>query len=123
MDGMRLEWNPPNISSFERDVEWNTPYASIVYSDRPWVDVAINQISPELLFAGVFNGDYPQAFEQFTDKVTEQFSEVIDDYDWGKEGETMKRYRTGVPTYKFITDSGELRDSMQVGEIREIPNT
>jgi hypothetical protein len=125
---MDLTWNPPKIKSQTAEYHWTANYAVDVYFgtedrdgiqgiDRPWVDVALSQNDFLEFFMAFYNERNPNvraAFALAIDALKQAFDDVIDNHDWGIEGRNEKSVRVGVPTWKYITDSGELRDSLEV---------
>lgn len=106
---------------------WTVDYAAEVHEGsfylegrempRPWVDVTVSEYVdlPSIM------GDRIRQTKSFKDgfvsaslDLAQAFGDVIDDYDWGYESDYEKTYRTGVNTWQFITDSGALRDSLDV---------
>jgi hypothetical protein len=87
---------------------------------RPWTDIAIARNNlPQLVLnevkkQGQDNLDLVQAFTKVAEHIGGEFTDVIDNYDWGIEGRQEKQYRPGVPTWQKITDSGDLRDSQEM---------
>ena len=122
---MKTNWKKPDIPrQITAKFEWTTPYAAEVYTGphykdgsrgiaRPWVEVAIANTDLSLLMKAAFRGDLTAAFLLMVERLELEFDSVIDDHNWGVIGETEKRYRNG-PTWEKITDSGELRDSLEV---------
>lgn len=122
---MKTNWKQPNIPrQITAKFEWKKEYASVVHeglhlSDgsrgiaRPWTEVTLSQVEPSLLMKAAYQGDLVAAFLLMVERLHLEFDEVIDHHDWGVTGETTKRYR-GTPTWEKITDSGELRDSLEV---------
>lgn len=120
---VQLTWNPPKIDKQIAKFNWQADYAAEVHEGafylngvrgigRPWTDVTISETDIPRLFADNFKGDIGETFEATAHDLADKFSDVIDNYDWGVEGSNEKTFRTGVPTWKYISDSGELRDSL-----------
>ncbi len=129
---MKLTWNSAIIPHRASAVySYEADYADSVHNGevslggefsiaRPWTDIAIarNDI-PQFIKSEVQKQvsdqlDLPEAFTKAAEHLGDEFKDVIDNYDWGIEGSREKQNRPGVPTWKKITDSGELRDSQKM---------
>lgn len=130
---MRLQWNAPEIpNQLLADFQWgdaNVDYADSVHNGeislggiksvaRPWTDVAIAETNCPAVFAANYRGDVREAFQGFVDRMKDKFDDVIDTHDFGMGGANEKQFRPSVPTWSSISDSGALRDSLQI-EVRE----
>lgn len=124
---MKLVWNPPPIPrQIVARYTYHADYAAEVHEGayylngsrgmaRPWTDVAIAENDlPLLLLRAYSGGDIRAAFLVMVFQLADAFTEILDSYDWGVTGSTEKQYRPGMPTWQTITDSGELRDSLEV---------
>jgi hypothetical protein len=125
---MELKWNPPTSKNITATFGWGNEqvdYAvdvalGVTYLGgnrgpaRDWTEVAIARNNLPQVFAANYNGNIREAFLDVVDHMKGDFSDVIDHYDWGIPSNNTKQYREGVPTWKTISDSGALRDSLQV---------
>jgi hypothetical protein len=124
---MKLTWNPPAIPrQIVARYTYTADYASEVHEGayylngvrgvaRPWTEVAIARNDLPLLLKSAFlSGSVRAAFLFVVTQMAAEFSDVLDNYDWGISSENKKQYRPGMPTWQTITDSGQLRDSLEV---------
>jgi len=124
---MKLTWSPPTSKNITATFGWGNAevdWAIDVHEGleylggrgiaRPWTEVSIARNNCPQIFAANYKGDLRAAFLKFVDHMKGDFSDVIDHYDWGIPSNNTKQYREGVPTWKTISDSGALRDSLQV---------
>lgn len=124
---MKLEWNPPSIpKKIVAGFEWRESYAIEVHEGahylggarglaRPWTEVAISSLDlPALIKSAYVDGDLRSAFLVMVYRLIEEFEVTIDTYNWNISSTGTKQYRPGVPTWSTITDSGALRDSLEV---------
>lgn len=129
---MKLTWKSELIPhSVTATYSYGVDYADTVHNGevsvggdfsvaRPWTDVAIARnnlprlVQQEVKKQDSNSLDLAQAFTKVAEHIEDEFRDVIDNYDWGIEGANEKQYRPGVPTWKKITDSGELRDSQEM---------
>ena len=128
---MKLTWNPPEIpKSITTTYQWGSDvvdYAVDVHFgttslgghrgiDRPWTEVAIARNNIPKIFADNYrrSQEFKTAFNDLTEFLKKDFDDVLDNYDWGINSRNEKQVREGVPTWRFITDSGDLRDSLVV---------
>jgi hypothetical protein len=127
---MELDWHPPQCDRVDITFAWGNAavdYAPDVYFGeaalggrgiaRPWAEVGLSQFDLATLTTAHVkpNLRVDNAFVDAATDLGDAFKGIIDNYDWGIDGRNEKRYRTGVPVWKFITDSGALRDSQQMG--------
>lgn len=110
---MQFKFNPPKVDSVVAKFAWTVPYAVDVWVDRPWTDVALAQNDITKMIADGSNGDVHRGFAVMVSQMADEFTAVIDDHDWGIEGNNRKQYRD-LPTWNTITDSGALANSLQV---------
>ena len=120
-----MNWKDPGIPrQITAKLEWTAPYSADVYLGphfkdgsrgiaRPWAEVTLAQVNISLLVKAAFRGDLTAAFLLMLERLELEFAETINSHDWGVVGTTEKRYRN-APTWQTITDSGELRDSLEV---------
>lgn len=120
---MEFRWNAPKISTTKATFTWGNSevdYSVTVHEgetylggrspNRPWTEVGIAEFSFEQTFKSNYQGDLSVAFEQTMRQLSAKFDDVIDNHDWGIESNNKKQYRN-APTWRTITDSGNLRDS------------
>ncbi len=130
---MELKWNPPNVPNqtiaafawgnsevdYAADVALGPTYVGGTRGvARDWTEVSIQRTDCPAVLAANYRGDIRQAFQGFVDHMGADFSDVIDNHDFGSGGKNEKQFRPGVPTWSSISDSGALRDSLQI-EVRE----
>ncbi|MBW4580691.1 MAG: hypothetical protein KME42_14090 [Tildeniella nuda ZEHNDER 1965/U140] len=126
---MELKWNEDfEAPSLVASYEWSAPYADEVHMGlhyiggrgvaRPWTTVAISETNCPKVFADHYRGDIRVAFAAFAHDMAGRFSDTIDNHNWSIASDNPKQYRPGVPTWQKITDSGALRDSLQM-EVRD----
>lgn len=111
---MQFKFTPPQINSMTAKFAWTAHYAVDVWVDRPWTDVALAQNDiTQMIAEGSTNGGVEQGFTSMVDRMTDEFTGVIDDHSWGIDSQNRKQYRD-LPTWDTITDSGALADSLEV---------
>jgi len=91
-------------------------YAPKVARDRDFVakGVALTKVQPRLvLYFSKGIKDMGRAFDLTMIDLGDNFTHVIDNYDWGIVGKGKKRVRGGR-TWQKITDSGDLRESQKM---------
>ncbi len=121
---MQLQWNPPEISSISCQFNWTADYATNVHEGdpvtgggigiaRPWTDVAIGRNDLPAIFTDLYNGDIRETFRDVCEHMENEFNDVLDNYDWGVIGRGLKQYKN-APTWQTITDSGNLKESLEV---------
>ena len=122
----KLIWNVPQIpQKIVAAFEWQAYYAGETHEGaylhngkrgyaRPWTEVAIARNDLPLIFKAAYQGDIYAAFFVVIEHMIEEFSDVINNYDFGFPSNNDKTYRPGVPTWGEITDSGDLHDSLEM---------
>jgi hypothetical protein len=125
---MKLTWIPPAIpQEIIAQYSYSADHAVTVHEGevtaggqivwaRPWTDVAIGRNDlPQLVAGNVRQGmSIPDAFINTAEYMATEFQDVIDNHDWGFEGRGEKIYQAGSPTWRTITDSGDLRNSQSM---------
>lgn len=100
---------------------WPVDYAHDVHDGkpgeppRPWTKIGIERNDIVQQISSAFAGDrnLERAFTQTMTLLGSDFTQIIDDYDWGITGKGYKRYRGGR-TLETISDSRRLATSLEV---------
>lgn len=124
----RIEnWNPPQLNHTKATYSWNVPYAADVhegyYTDeefmppRPWTEIAISEILPELEFKYAYEqtNNLTESFDYLIDVYFNQFRNTIvsDLYNWPRA--TQRKSGEYVEAgLRNIKDTGELLRSQQL---------
>lgn len=112
---MSLTWAPPRLNNMEANFVWSANHAAEVWLERPWTDIAVQRNDIAQLVVDATDGVDVKSgfFEAMAVTMANEFTDVIDNYDWGIASKNRKVYRD-APTWGTITDSGELAESLTV---------
>ena len=124
-----LRLNDIDFPSMAANYAWNVDYAADVHEgeagfsrgiNRPFTEVAVAEYPIEQRFAELTEAGFTleQAFTQLAKDLGDQFKDVIDNYDWGINSNRIKRFKDS-PTWRTITDSGDLRDSQTLEVVKD----
>lgn len=124
---MKLNWNPPQITTTKATFTWNVDYAADVHEGetrtdgtrrpaRRWTDAAIAETDLPQLVKDHFDEtkDIGEAFKGMARDLGDRFTEMIEDERWEWDRPTRRSDGSLAGSPRDIVDTGALRDSQRL---------